>query len=309
MKAVLINQYGTENELTLEEIPVPEIGPNEVLIKVHATSVNPIDWKIRKGIITGLKWEFPIILGWDVSGVIEKVGSGVMGLKPGDEVYAFPQLSRNGTYAEYVAIQADAVAEKPHTLDHLSAASIPLAGLTAWQALFDHGKLLTGQKLLIIGAAGGVGTLAIQLAKNQGAHVTGTASEKNIDFLKALGADNIIDYTSENFWEKMSDIDLVLDCMGGDAQMQALLVLKPGGILVSIVGINSAVDFKSKDIEPVFFMTKSSSVQLMQLGRLIEAWKLKPVIAEVKSLNEIKNAHRLSEEGHTRGKIVISIPQ
>ena len=307
MKAVIINKYGTENELKFEDVPVPDIDPDEVLIKVYATSVNPIDWKIRKGMITGLKWEFPIILGWDVSGVIEKVGSRVTSFEPGDEVFAFPPLSRNGTYAEYVAVQVDAVAHKPKALDHLSSASIPLAGLTAWQALFDHGDLQARQKLLIIGAAGGVGTLAIQLAKDKGAYVIGTASPPNKEFLKELGADEIIDYTSESFWEKLKDIDVVLDCIGGYAQKQLLQVLKPGGVLVSIVGINSAVDFSSKKIETIFFMTKSSSEQLKQIGELIDAGKLKSVIAEVKYLMDIKEAHCLSEEGHTRGKIVISV--
>jgi NADPH:quinone reductase-like Zn-dependent oxidoreductase len=306
MKAVLINKYGSPEELQYQDIPVPEITPDEVLIKVFATSVNPVDWKIRKGLIN-MGWEFPIILGWDVSGVIEKVGSMANNFKPGDEVYAFPTVSPRGTYAEYVAVRADQVAYKPKTIDHLQSAAVPLAGLTAWQALFDYGQLKAGQKILINAAAGGVGTFAVQLAKIHGAYVIGTASQKNIAFLKELGADEVIDYTRENFEEKLMDIDVVLDCIGGDTQKKLARVLKPGGILVSIVGINNTVDFKTKDIKTFSFLTKPIPEQLLQIAALIDEGKLQPEVARVIPLKDVEKAHILSEEGHTRGKIVLSV--
>jgi NADPH:quinone reductase-like Zn-dependent oxidoreductase len=307
MKAVLIKKHGNTDELQYEDTPIPEIDANEVLIKTYATSVNPIDWKIRNGLIPNLEWKFPMILGWDVSGVIEKTGSLVDNFKPGDEVYAFPTLSPKGTYAEYVAVKADEVAFKPQTITHAESAAFPLAGLTAWQALFDHGKLQAGQRVLINGAAGGVGTLAVQLAKIKGAYVIGTASQKNIAFLKELGADEVIDYTKENLADKLKDIDLVIDCIGGDTQKSAAQVLKPNGILVSIVGVNSEIDFTTKAIHASSFLTKPTGKQLYEIARLIDAGKLKPIVARVMPLEEIKIAHQLSEEGHTRGKIVLEV--
>lgn len=307
MKAVLIDQYGDVDELKYQDVPVPEINDDEVLIKVFATSVNPVDWKIRKGLISTLPWEFPMILGWDVSGVVEKAGASVTDFKAGDAVYAFPTLSPNGTYAEYVKIRAGEVTYKPQTLDHSQSAALPLAGLTAWQALFDHGELQAGQKVLINGAAGGVGTVAIQLAKNKEAYVICTASQKNVEFLKELGANEVLDYTKENIEEKLKEIDLVLDCIGGESQQKLVKVLKPGGILVSIVGINNAVDFTTKKIKTAFFLTKPSSVQLDQLTELADAGKLVPIIAHTLELRDIQKAHRISEEGHVRGKIVLSV--
>jgi NADPH:quinone reductase-like Zn-dependent oxidoreductase len=307
MKAVLIDRYGDADELKYRDVPVPEVNADEVLIKVFATSINPVDWKIRQGMMNSLPWAFPMILGWDVSGVVEKVGSAVAHFRPGDEVYAFPTLSPKGTYAEYVSVKAGEVAHKPQKLDHLQAASLPLAGLTARQALFDHGGLQAGQKILINGAAGGVGTLAIQLAKNNGAYIIGTASQRNVDFLKGLGADEVIDYTKENVEEQLRDIDLVLDCIGGENQKQLVKVLKPGGMLVSIVGLNSAVDFSAKQIRTAFFMTKPSSGQLQLITALADIGKLIPVIAHTLELEDIQKAHRISEAGHVRGKIVLNV--
>jgi NADPH:quinone reductase-like Zn-dependent oxidoreductase len=308
MKAVLIYKYGGPEVLKYEEnVPEPIINPDDVLVKVFATSVNPVDWKVREGHRSGSGREFPIILGWDVSGVIEKIGAEVKDYKVGDEVFARPDVSRNGTYAEYVAVRAKEIYFKPKTIDHLKSAAIPLAGLTAWQGLFDHGKLQAGQKILIHGAAGGVGTLAVQLAKWKGAYVIGTASEKNIQFLKELGADEVIDYQKENFEEKLKDIDVVFDTIGGDTQIKSLQVLKPGGILVSTVGINDEAALKAKGIQGVRYGAQSVPENLKQLAELVDAGKLKPVIAEVLPLKEIVKAHQLSQAGHTRGKIVLQV--
>jgi NADPH:quinone reductase-like Zn-dependent oxidoreductase len=308
MKAVVIHQYGGPEQLSYEETEDPSINPDDVLIRVYSTSVNPVDWKIRQGQRKEqAEHVFPLILGWDVSGVIEKAGTRVTGFKKGDEVYGRPDLSRNGTYAEYVAVRAGEIALKPKTIGHAIAAAVPLAGLTAWQGIFDHGKLQPGQKILIHGASGGVGTFAVQLAKWKGAYVIGTASAKNIAFLKELGADEVIDYQEVHFEEKLKDLDLVFDLIGGEVQTNSLRVLKPGGILVSTVGIKDMAAVKAKGLQGAQYMAQSIPEQLRQLAQLIDADKIKPVIAMTLPLKDAAKAHRISEQGHTRGKIVLQV--
>ncbi len=305
---MVIHQYGGPEELKYEDMPEPSINPDDVLIRIYSTSVNPIDWKVRQGLRKeGPPRVFPLILGWDVSGVVEKAGSAVTSFREGDEVWGRPDTSRNGTYAEFVAVRAGEIAYKPKTIDHSAAAAIPLAGLTAWQGIFDHGKLQAGQKILIHGAAGGVGSLAVQLAKWKGAYVIGTASGKNVSFLKELGASEVIDYKNEHFEEKLKDIDLVFDMIGGETQVKSLTVLKPGGILVSTVGIRDMEALQAKGIHGEQYMAKSLPDQLKQLAELIDAGKIKPVIAQVMPLKDAARAHRISEEGHTRGKIVLKV--
>jgi NADPH:quinone reductase-like Zn-dependent oxidoreductase len=308
MKAVVIHQYGGPEQLTYEETEDPSINPDDVLIRVHSTSVNPIDWKIRQGQRKEQTQRvFPLILGWDVSGTIEKAGTRVTGFKKGDEVYGRPDVSRNGTYAEYVAVRAAEISLKPKTIAHNLAAAVPLAGLTAWQGIFDHGKLQPGQKILIHGAAGGVGTFAVQLAKWKGAYVIGTASGKNISFLKELGADEVIDYQAAHFEEKLRDLDVVFDTIGGEVQTNSLPVLKPGGILVSTVGIKDMEAIQAKGLQGAQYMAQSIPEQLRQLAQLIDADKIKPVIAMILPLKDAAEAHRISEQGHTRGKIVLQV--
>lgn len=308
MKAIQIHKFGGADELKYEDAPKPIIKPNEVLIKIHATSINPVDWKVREGHMPGSEQrQFPIILGWDVSGVIEMVGAEVKGFTHDDAVYARPNVSKNGTYAEFIAVDANEIALKPESIDHIQAAAIPLAGITAWQGLFDHGQLKVGQKVLIHAAAGGVGTYAVQLAKWKGAYVIGTASEKNISFLKDLGADEVIDYKNEHFETTLKDIDLVLDLVGGDVQEKSLMVLKPGGILVSTVGLKDEAAVHAKGMIGAQFMAQSKPDQLRQLADLIDQGKLKPIIAEVLNLDQAAEAQRKSEAGHTRGKIVLKV--
>lgn len=308
MKAVQIHKFGDADQLIYENAATPDLKPDDVLVQVYATSINPVDWKIRKGGYPGSdKRQFPIILGWDVSGVIVFKGEEVQGFEIGDEIYARPNVSRNGTYAEYVAVNYQEIAIKPRSIDHIHAAAIPLAGLTAWQGLFDHGKLEAGQKVLIHAAAGGVGTLAVQLAKWKGAYVIGTASEDNIDFLKELGADEVIDYKNEDFAEKLSGIDLVFDLIGGDVQQKSLEVLKPGGILVTTVGLKDEAGIKAKGMTGVQYMAQSVPADLEQLAQLIDEGKLKPVIAGIMPLSEASEAHKKSEKGHTKGKIILRV--
>src|SRR6266481_5238166 len=229
MKAVRIHTYGGPEVLRYEDAPRPVPAAGEVLIKIHAAAVNPVDWKVRAGHLKDmLKYQLPLIPGWDAAGVIEDVGAGVTRLKRGDEVYTRPDISRDGTYAEYITVREPEVALKPKFLDHVHAAAIPLAALTAWQALFDAGGLSSGQRVLIHAAAGGVGTYAVQLAKWKGAYVIGIASARNHDFVRQLGADEVIDYQTKKFKDSARDIDVVLDAIGGDTQQRSWKVLKPG---------------------------------------------------------------------------------
>src|ERR1700733_11592018 len=233
MKAIRIHQYGGPEVLAQVEMQRPKPGPDEVLIQVHAASVNPIDWKLRAGHVKEVfPLTFPATLGWDVSGTVEEAGDKVTQFKRGDEVYA---LVKGGGYAEYVAVTASVVAKKPRTVDHVHAAAVPVAGLTAWQALFEVAQLRAGQKVLIHAAAGGVGNFAVQFAKAKGAYVIGSASSKNQAFLGELGVDQAVDYQKTRFEDVVRDVDVVLDTIGADTQERSFKVLKKGGILVSIV--------------------------------------------------------------------------
>jgi NADPH:quinone reductase-like Zn-dependent oxidoreductase len=305
MKAICIHQFGGPEELKYEEMEVPSINPDEVLVRVYASGVNPIDWKIRGGERKSIV--LPLVPGWDFSGVVEKTGSQVTAFKAGDEVYGRPDTSRNGTYTEYLAVRAGEIALKPSSIDHKAASGVALAGLTAWQGLFDHGQLQAGQRVLIHGASGGVGTFAIQFARWKGAYVIGTASGKNALFLEELGADEVINYETDDFSQKLNDIDVVLDTRGGKVQADSLKVLKPGGVLVSTVGIDNENAVKAKGIRGIKYMAQSFPNQLQQIAGLIDAGKVIPVISTIFPLKDAAAAHRLGEEGHTRGKIVLEV--
>ena len=303
-----IHQFGGPEVLKMEEIEKPTPAADEVLIKVYATSVNPVDSKIRSGKnYQRYKNPMPMTLGFDVSGTIEAVGNDVKTFKEGDEVYARPDLNRDGAYAEYVTMQANKVGFKPKSIDHDKAAAVPLVALTAWQGIFDHGKLKANQRILIHAAAGGVGTFAVQLAKWKGAYVIGTASEDNIEFLKELGADEVIDYKKQKFEEVVKDIDVVFDLIGGDTQKNSVNVLKEGGILVSTLGIADNNLLAQKNIHGEAYMAQSTPDQLNQIAQLIDEGKLKPVIAKVLPLEQAAEMQKESEAGHVRGKIVLKV--
>jgi NADPH:quinone reductase-like Zn-dependent oxidoreductase len=308
MKAIRIHEFGGPEVLKLEEVPRPEPGADEVLIKVFATSVNPVDWKIRKGLRKEkFPTNFPLIPGVDVSGEIEEVGSDIKIFRKGDEVYSRPDPTRNGTYAEYVVVKADQVGLKPKSIGHEKAAAVPLTGLTAWQGLFDHGLLQRGQKVLIHAASGGVGTFAVQFAKWKGAYVIGTTSAENIDFVKQLGADEVIDYKKEKFEDRLKDIDLVFDTIGGDTQKRSLKVLKNNGRLITTLKPENQEEAKAKNIHIEGYMAQSYPGELEQIAQLIDSGKVKPVIAVIMPLEQAAEAQKLSEEGHTRGKIVLKV--
>jgi NADPH:quinone reductase-like Zn-dependent oxidoreductase len=332
MKAVIAERYGGPEVLEIADVPVPQVGPNGVLVRVHASSVNPVDWKLRQGLLSAL-WNlrFPVIWGCDLSGVVEQVGSAVTLFKPGDAVYGFKYgkvaKTYRGTYAEYVVVPENALAHKPQRLSHEEAAAIPLAALAAWQALLGPGRLHPEQRVLVHAGAGGVGMFAVQIAKAVGAHVAATAGTRNQEFLRQLGAGVAIDYTRERIEDRLSGYDVVLDCVGQSVWAGSLRVLKPGGRLVTLIPPipghpAGKLRFFATAIWGVLTGTARALVtgkrllvvrvkprggDLEKLNALIEAGKLRPEIERVFSLEQIADAHRQSERGHVRGKLVIRI--
>jgi NADPH:quinone reductase-like Zn-dependent oxidoreductase len=308
MKAVRMHGYGGPEILKYEDAPRPEAGEGEVLVKVHAAGVNPVDWKIRAGLARHfMEFPLPMILGWDFSGAIEQLGPGVSGWKPGDEVYARPDLRRNGAYAEYIAVRASEIQHKPKGLDHVHSAAIPLAALTAWQAIFDAGELREGQKILIHAAAGGVGTFAVQLAKWKGAYVIGTASARNHRLLRDLGADELIDYNTTRFEDAVKGVDVVLDSIAGETRERSWQVLKKGGVLVSILEQVSEEKARQYGVRAAGIFVQPNPTQLQELANLADGGKLRPVIEAVLPLAEAARAHEMNQTEHTVGKIVLRV--
>jgi NADPH:quinone reductase-like Zn-dependent oxidoreductase len=332
MKAIIAERYGGPEVLELADIEIPQVGPNGVLVRVHATSVNPVDWKLRAGWLSGF-WtlRFPVIWGCDVSGVVEEIGPSVTLFKRGDEVYGFKHGkvggTYRGTYAEYAVLPENTLAHKPARLTYEAAAAVPLAATTAWQALVGLGRIKPGNKVLIQAAAGGVGVFAVQIAKNFGAHVAATASARNHDLLRQLGADDVIDYTREPIETKLSGYDLVLDGVGESAWPSSLKVLRTGGKLVTLtlptphgpagglkffsVAIAGAISGIARALlrGKAFLMTqvKPRGGDMEKISALIEAGKLTPVVERVYPLEQIAEAHRESERGHVRGKLVVKV--
>jgi NADPH:quinone reductase-like Zn-dependent oxidoreductase len=308
MKAIRIHNYGGPEVLQYEDAPRPKPQAGEVLIRVHAAGVNPIDWKVREGHMKDF-WphKFPLILGWDVSGTVEEVGPRVSRFKIGDEVYSLPDPTRNGAYADYIVVRESELALKPNSLHHIRAAAVPLAALTAWQSLFDTAQLQPGQRVLIHAGSGGVGHLAVQLAKWKGAYVFATASTKNQDLLRKLGVDEPIDYTQQRFEDVARNIDIVLDTIGGETQERSLSVLKKGGVLVSLVQPPSEEKAKELGVRAAFVAGHPSGAQLAEIAKMIDSGKLAPVIDRILPLSEVLRAHELSEPGHVRGKIVLRV--
>ncbi|GGM39978.1 oxidoreductase [Paraliobacillus quinghaiensis] len=310
MKAIVINEYGDKDVLQEQEVQKPVIKENQVLVEAHATSINPIDWNVRAGYLKEmLDFSFPIILGWDVAGTIVEVGSQVKGFKVGDEVFARPDTTNQGTYAEFTAVDEEFLANKPHNISFEEAASIPLAGLTAWQCLVDVLKVKSGEKVLIQAGSGGVGSLAIQIAKHLGAFVATTASGKNEAYVKELGADQFINYQTQNFEEELSNFDVVLDTMGGEILNRSFKILKPGGRLVTILGSPDEALAEKYQVTASGFWVTPNGKELNEMGELLEKDILKPQVGHVFDFSEeqIKEAHALSETHHAKGKIAIKI--
>lgn len=314
MKAVRMHAYGDLDVLRYEDAPKPTPAAGEVLIRVHAAGINPVDWKVRRGYLKQMiPYTMPLILGWDVSGTIEAVGPGRTDFAVGDAVFSRPDLTRDGAYAEYVVVRADEVARKPPSIDHIHAAGVPLAALTAWQVLFDAptpytgANIAPGQTVLIHAAAGGVGSFAVQLAKWKRARVIGTASASNVEFVRSLGADEVIDYRTTRFEDVVRDVDVVFDTVGGDVQERSWNVLRKGGILVSIVGNPSADRAKAHGARAGYVFVQPSGSQLARIGRLLDEGVIQSVVSKVLPLASAREAHALSEGGHVRGKIVLEV--
>ena len=308
MQAIQIQEFGDPQVLQVKEISIPAPGPGELLVRVHAAAVNPVDTSIRAGRAGGLSGaSLPYVPGFDVSGTVTAIGSDVVNFKVDDEVFAMVDLRRGGTYAEYAVVLENEAALKPTRVNHAEAAAIPLVALTAWQALFEVAKLQKGQTILIHAGAGGVGSIAVQLAKWRGAHIIATASDYNHNFLRELGVDIPVDYRTQNFEDFASDVDVVLDPIGGDTQVRSLQILKEGGILVSIVGLTSEGRNPSRNVRATSILVRPNSVQLSEIGELIQNGIINPIVSYRFPLEQAPLAHEQSQTRRTRGKIVIEI--
>lgn len=311
MKAYELKEAGSVDQLQMIEVDKPIALANEVIIKSKAVSINPVDIKTRigKSLYNEFKKNYsPIIIGWDVSGVVESVGEGVSQFKPGDEVFGMINFPGHGkAYAEYVSSPVSQIAKKPANITHEEAAAATLAALTAYQILRNY--VQAGDDILIQAGAGGVGHFAVQIAKIIGAHVTATASAKNIDFVKALGADNVIDYTKQPFENAVNNLDFVLDALGGDTLKRSIQTVKAGGKIVSLPSgaiideINELA--KNRQVEAIFQMVVSSGEDMQQIANWMETGKLKAEVSQVFTFDQLKEAHTAVETGRTRGKIVI----
>lgn len=310
MLAVRIHAYGDASVLRLDEIPVPAPGPGEVLVKVVAASVNPVDWKIREGWLQNhLPHALPLTLGWDFSGIVVAVGTGAMRFAPGAAVFARPDIVRDGSYAEYIVARETEVAAKPSTISHVEAATLPLAGITAWEAIVAAGNVAPGQRVLVHAGAGGVGSLAIQLAKWRGAHVLATASAANASLLRALGADETIDYRAAPLENAVRDVDLVFDTIGGATQEASWSVLKRGGLLVSIANPPDKARATAEGKRSAYIFIQPDAAVLSQIADLVDACVVRPVVGAEFALADVARAHELSQSGRARGKIALYIGQ
>jgi NADPH:quinone reductase-like Zn-dependent oxidoreductase len=304
MKAIVINAYGNEDVLNYVDVERPEPKADEVLVKVHVAGVNQIDWKIRDGAGKRMGLKLPISLGSEIAGTIEKIGSDVSNFREGDAVYG---IITSGGYAEYAIAKIGEMVTKPQSLDFENAAAIPLGALTAWQAMFDLANLSSGQRILITAAAGGVGSLAVQLAKAKGAFVIGMASGRNEQFVRDLGADEFVDYTKQPFEEVVKDVDVVFDTVGGDTFERAFHTLKKGGFLVTAVQFPSEEKAQEFGVRAERVYCKPNAEQLAAIGKLVDEGRLKANVSTVLPLSEVKQAHQLSQSGRTRGKIVLQV--
>src|SRR5256714_14684296 len=332
MKAFILDRYGSADHMRAGDSPDPELREDGVLVEIHAAGVNLLDSKIRNGEFKRiLPYRLPLILGHDVAGVVVRVGSRVRRFKPGDEVYARPADGRIGAFAEFIAINEEDVAIKPKALTMEEAASIPLVGLTAWQALIERANLKRGQKVLIHAGSGGVGTFAIQLAKHVGAIVATTTSTANVDLVKRLGADIVIDYKKDRFEEVMRDCDVVLNSLDGETLKKSLRVLKPGGKLISIsgppdpefarhLGLSRILELvmrllsfrirrqaKRHQVSYSFLFMRASGDQLRQVSSLIETGAVRPVLDRVFAFESTKEAMAYVEKGRAKGKVVVKV--
>jgi NADPH:quinone reductase-like Zn-dependent oxidoreductase len=309
MRAVRYHEYGSADQLVVDEVPRPEPKDGEVLVRVYAAGVNPVDWKFRSGAYQQyVPLTLPYTPGIDLAGVVAMVGPGVTELKEGDEVYG----RGSGTNAEYAVAPVINLAPKPRNLDWVQAAAVPLGALTAWTGIVDAGGLQAGQRLLVHAAAGGVGNFAVQLGRWKGAHIIGTASARNVEFVRSLGAETVVDYTATRFEDVIRDVDVVLDNLGGEVQARSWPVLKPGGILVGVAGLVPEAEERAEQLgvrTAVVSIPPDTRETLRRITGLIESGEVKPELGPVFSLDGVRQAHSLSESGHGRGRIVLHVTE
>ncbi|WP_395364360.1 NADP-dependent oxidoreductase [Streptomyces sp. YH02] len=333
MRAFTVEKYGDATGMRAAEMPDPQVGADDVLVKIHAASVNPLDMKIRNGDLKAiLPYRLPLVLGNDLAGTVVRVGSSVDRFAVGDEVWARPGKDRIGTFAELLAVHQDDLAPKPATLTMTEAASLPLVALTAWQALVERANVRPGQKVLVHAGAGGLGSITIQLAKALGAHVATTASTAKVGLVKELGADEVIDYRTQNFEEILDGYDVVLDSLGGENLAKSLRILKPGGLAISVAGPPDPATARELGSNPVlrlaitalsaktrrqakrlgvtysFLFMKASGDQLRELTPLIDTGKIRPVVDTVFPFDDTLHAMEYVEKGRAKaGKVVVSM--
>lgn len=314
MRAALLREFGPASNLTIERIPVPLPAAGQLLIKVRAVGINPVDYKTRNGKgIAAKELALPAVLGWDIAGEVVSLGDGVSRFNRNERVFGMSNFPHAGNaYAEYAIVQEDEFALIPASVSNEVAAATPLAALTAWEALFDHGQLSAGQKILIHAAAGGVGHIAVQLAKWKGAYVVGTASQQNHGLLNELGVDEALDYTTQDFTTLVKDMDVVLDGIGGENAMRSIDVLKPGGVLVCLPSMykdDPAILAKaaSKNVIVKWMIVTPSGERMEQLADLLAAGDLKVKVDQTFPLEDVGKAHEAVETGHVTGKVVLVI--
>lgn len=311
MRAVSQDTAGNPDVLKVVEARRPEPGRGEILVRVHAAGVNPADWKTRQRGVFADGTPLPFVLGFDVSGVVEETGDGVTLFQPGDEVFGMPRFPHPaGAYAEYVTAPARHFAPRPRGLTHVESGALPLASLTAWQALVDTADVQPGRRVLVHAAAGGVGHLAVQIAKAHGAHVIGTASAAKHDLLRSLGVDELVDYRTQDFTETVRDVDIVLDTLGGADRARSLRTLRRGGRLVSVLPLDDTFpheEARAAGVRAEFMLVEPDQRGLREVTRLIEGGRLRVIVDSVFPLEEAAAAHTLGETGRTTGKIVLSV--
>lgn len=304
MKTIRIHAYGHSDHIRMEDAPRPSAKPGEVLVKIHAAGVNPVDWKIREGFYEKIApREFPFTLGQDFSGEVVELGDGAQGFKVGDEVYGFV----NGSYAEYAAASVDKIARKPRTIDFNTAAGLPTPALTAYQIVTKLVQPSKGQTILIHGAAGGVGTLATQLCIWKQARVIATAASSDVSYLKDLGVEQVIDYKVERFDEKMKEVDAVIDLVGGETLSRSLPLIKNGGVLVSTVGPIDTAEAAKRNIRAFQILMEKNAADLAEIAKLVDQGVLKPRLDQVMPLIQAKDAQDLYQSGHTHGKLILKV--
>lgn len=306
MHAMVVHEMGVPGVMKFETVPKPVPGDDDILVRVRAAGVNPVDYKIRSG--GRSQWaKPPYTPGYDASGIVEAVGKNIKKFKAGDEVYAYILISRGGAYAEYLLTKEGETALKPAKVTHTQAAGVPLAALTAWQALMDNGKLAKGERVLIHGGAGGVGHFAIQIAKAKGAYVIATGSADSQKVMKDLGADETIDYKAAKFEESVKDVDLVLDSIGGETQDRSWKVIKKGGRLVSILQPPDQAKATAAGATGMVMLVRPNADQLAEIGQMIDEGKIKVTVSQTFPLADAEKAHEQIATGHTKGKIVLEV--